>query len=71
MTEYLQHIASDGERWDTLSYQYYGNATNYEVIIKANRHLAIKPTLRAGQVVLIPIIAPPPSNNPPPPWLRG
>lgn len=70
MTEYLQHIASDGERWDTLSYQYYGNAINYEVIIKANRHLAIKPTLGAGQVVLIPIIAPPLSNNPPPPWLR-
>lgn len=71
MSEYLQHIASDGERWDTLSYQYYGNAEKYSLIIAANSHLQIKPTLTAGQVVLIPIIEPVPDPQPLPPWLRS
>lgn len=70
---YLQHIASDGDRWDNLSYQYYGDATAYEQIIIANRHLSITPTLSAGQIVFIPIItaADKQRNNAVPPWLRS
>lgn len=56
MTEYLQHIASDGDRWDTLSRQYYADPTGYERIIMANRHLPMTATLTAGQIVFIPII---------------
>ena len=69
--EYLQHIASDGDRWDTLSYQYYADPMGYERIISANRHLPINTTLKAGQIVFIPIIT---VNNTTkgelPPWLR-
>lgn len=54
--EYLQHIASQGDRWDTLSYLYYGDATGYERIITANSDMAITTTLAAGAIVLIPII---------------
>ena len=54
--EYLQHIASQGDRWDSLSYQYYGDATDYERIITANPDIAITTTLAAGAIVLIPII---------------
>lgn len=54
--EYLQHIASQGDRWDSLSYQYYGDATDYERIITANSDMAITTTLAAGAIVLIPII---------------
>lgn len=69
---YLQHIASDGDRWDSLSYQYYGDATAYEQIITANRHLPITTTLTAGQIVFIPIINKPKAHGADniPPWLR-
>ena len=69
---YLQHIASDGDRWDSLSYQYYGNATAYEQIITANRHLPITTTLTAGQIVFIPMISKPKTSfdHTVPPWLR-
>lgn len=69
---YLQHISSDGDRWDSLSYQYYGDATAYEQIIVANRHLPITTTLTAGQIVFIPIINKPKANGVDivPPWLR-
>lgn len=69
--EFLQHIASDGDRWDTLSYQYYADPMGYQRIISANRHLPINATLQAGQIVFIPIIT---VNNTTkseiPPWLR-
>ncbi len=70
--EYLQHIASDGDRWDNLSYQYYGDATAYEQIITANRHLAITTQLSAGQIVFVPIIDPPKESGERdiPPWLQ-
>ncbi|ERL56131.1 tail protein X [Psychrobacter aquaticus] len=69
---YLQHIASDGDRWDSLSYQYYGNAIAYEQIIIANRHLSITTILSAGQIVFIPIISTPSKqlSDSLPPWLR-
>ena len=69
---YLQHIASDGDRWDSLSYQYYGDATAYEQIITANRHLPITAMLTAGQIVFIPIINKPKAHGADtiPPWLR-
>lgn len=56
MQEYLQHIASEGDRWDSLSYLYYGDATAYEQIVTANPHVPMLATLSAGDVVLIPII---------------
>ena len=70
MTDYLQHIASEGDRWDSLSYQYYGNALAYEQIIIANRHLTINATLTAGQIIFIPIIDPPPQPKDVPIWLQ-
>lgn len=74
MQEYLQHIASEGDRWDSLSYLYYGDATAYEQIVTANPHIPMLATLSAGDVVLIPIIDA--IDNQPvnllniPPWLR-
>lgn len=66
---YLQHIASEGDRWDSVSYQYYGDATAYEQIIIANKHLPITATLSAGQIVFIPIISTPPKTDDIPAWL--
>ncbi|WP_019672316.1 tail protein X [Psychrobacter lutiphocae] len=68
---YLQHIASAGDRWDSLSYQYYGDATAYEQIIIANKHLPITATLIAGQIVFIPIIQKPAPAVQIPAWLKA
>ncbi|MBN3264580.1 tail protein X [Pectobacterium brasiliense] len=65
---HLEHITTQGERWDTLSYRYYG----YPRIIAANPHIPIVPLLPSGLVVLIPIIeqAEASKAEDTPPWLR-
>lgn len=70
---YLEHITSAGERWDTLAWHYYGDAMLMRPIIEANPHLRILPTLSAGLVVKIPVLE---DNDPAlaeedlPPWKR-
>lgn len=52
----IRHVTYAGERWDLLAFQYYGDPTNYEVIIMANPLVPIEPVFEAGIVVAIPII---------------
>jgi phage tail protein X len=72
MADYIEHLTGELERWDTLAWRYYGDATRYEPIIAANPHLAITPVLPSGVRIYIPIldnaIAAQPSSAPP--WLR-
>lgn len=70
MKNYLIHMASSGDRWDTLSYIYYADATAYEQIIAANQHLPITTVLSAGDTVFIPIIEQPTKTANIPPWLK-
>ncbi|HDK0456215.1 TPA: tail protein X [Escherichia coli] len=46
----------DGERWDSLAWQYYGDPLGYPRIIAANPHVAITPVLPSGLLLLIPVI---------------
>ncbi|ACO74623.1 Putative inner membrane protein [Laribacter hongkongensis HLHK9] len=71
--EYIEHITSSGERWDTLAWRYYGDATLYRPIIEANPHLRILPSLAAGLPVRIPVLESDADTLPPedlPPWKR-
>lgn len=52
----LEHITIEGERWDTLAWDYYGNPFMYSRIIEANPALDIGTRLPSGLVILIPII---------------
>lgn len=36
---FLEHITRDGERWDSLAWQYYGDPLGYPRIIAANPHV--------------------------------
>lgn len=54
--ECLEHMTVDGDRWDNLAWQYYGDATQYEAIIAANPDAQIEPILPAGIRLLIPVI---------------
>ncbi len=53
-TEYIEHITKEGDRWDLIANEYYGDPTKYEPIIKANNRIPIIPVLPAGLTLLIP-----------------
>ncbi|MDO8771921.1 MAG: tail protein X [Burkholderiaceae bacterium] len=52
----LEHITTEGERWDTLAWRYYGNPYAYAGIMDANPALDLTPYLPSGQLVLIPLL---------------
>lgn len=54
--EVIEHITVDGDRWDNLAWQYYGDANAYEQIIAANPEILIMPILPGGIKLLIPVI---------------
>ena len=70
--EYLEHVTSEGERWDTLAWRYYGDPNRYEPIIVANPGVAITPVLPSGIRLAIPLLevseAQPAEDLPP--WRR-
>lgn len=72
MTEYIEHITGEAERWDSLAWRYYGDATRYEPIISANPGIAILPWLPGGVKLYIPVLEKPAGVSSPaaPPWLR-
>jgi phage tail protein X len=71
LMEYLNHRTIDGERLDTLAWNYYGDASQFGPILKANPGLYGKTVTSAGAPLRIPIIEQPPAPPRPglPPWL--
>jgi phage tail protein X len=53
---YVEHITRDGDRWDLLAWQYYGDPFGYERIIMANPSVPIRPFIVSGIKLRIPII---------------
>lgn len=56
VAQVLEHITSQGDRWDLLAWRYYGDARLYEPIIAANPEVAIVPVLEPGIRILIPLL---------------
>lgn len=54
--EYIIHITKEGDRWDLLAYEYYGDALKYEPIIARNPHVRPDPILSSGIRLEIPIV---------------
>lgn len=52
----LLHHTKDGDRWDLLAWQYYGDTAYTSLIIEANPHLALEVTIPSGNTVLIPLV---------------
>jgi phage tail protein X len=71
--EVIEHITRDGDRWDLLAWEYYGDATQYERIIAANNQVMIDPILPSGIIINIPVIEELPAelaeSEELPPWL--
>ena len=60
-SEYILHRTKDGERWDYISFKYYGTVSKQGFLIASNRHLfsdtmEIPSILKAGLVLTIPIL---------------
>lgn len=53
----IEHLTTAGERWDTLSWKYYGDPHGYGRIIEANPALDIDAVLPSGVIVLIPVLS--------------
>lgn len=70
--EYYEHITKEGDRWDLIAYQYYGDATMYEPIIVANPEVPILPILPSGIKLKVPVIDRKETISPEelPPWKR-
>ncbi|WP_085653705.1 tail protein X [Lonsdalea britannica] len=69
---FIEHITTQGERWDALAYRYYGDPLGYDRIIAANPHVAVTPVLASGIMLSIPVIeqADVVLTEDTPPWLR-
>lgn len=70
MAEIMEYITKDGDRWDLIAYEFYGDATLYERIIQANPLVPIIPILPSGIPLQIPDIDDDEiiSNEDLPPW---
>lgn len=70
MTVFLEHLTTDGDRWDLLAWTYYGDAHAYGRIVEANPTVGQMPVLPAGLKIAIPVIEKPLDTAGLPPWKR-
>lgn len=54
--QYISHITVAGERWDLLSWTYYGDPALYSPIIMANPAIPIEPAFEPGLTIAIPLL---------------
>lgn len=67
---FIPHTTIEGQRWDQLAWDYYGDAHRYVPIIEANPHVPVTATLPAGLKLAIPVLEPATSVEDLPPWMR-
>lgn len=59
---------SVGERWDSIAYKMYGDASQVGELLLNNPGIAIQDTVDAGTQVFVPLIAPPAAAASSTPW---
>ncbi len=68
---FIEHVTTDGDRWDLLAWDYYGDAHLYGPILAANLDAPRTPRLPAGLRLAIPVMERPVAAHGLPPWKRG
>jgi phage tail protein X len=53
---YLTHTTTQGDRWDLISWDYYGDVAHISVLMAANPGVALDPILAEGLAIQVPII---------------
>lgn len=56
MANFVEYVAKQGDRWDTIAFKAYGDATLINGIIEANPTIVISPILESGTRVIVPIL---------------
>lgn len=54
--KYTEYLTQQGDRWDTIAFKAYGDATMIKPIIDANREVYLTEIVPAGSRILVPII---------------
>jgi len=54
--QFIPHVTIAGERWDSLAWQYYGDAALFGPIIQTNPQIPIEAVFEAGLVIGVPIV---------------
>lgn len=73
MSEFIQYKTRDGQRWDSIAYDAYGDPFAYEIILMANTQYIGLATPPGGVVLRLPVIEQRPATVPAsslPPWKR-
>jgi hypothetical protein len=53
---FIPHITAAGERWDTLAWRYYGDATLFGPIIQTNPQIPVEAVFEAGLSIGVPLL---------------
>jgi len=56
MTNFVEYVTKQGDRWDIIAFNAYGDATLINGIIEANPSIVISPIIEQGTRVIIPIL---------------
>lgn len=56
MSQFTEHISTEGERWDSIAYAAYGDPGALNRIVEANPTVPIEAVLPGGIRLLIPIV---------------
>jgi len=56
MADFVEYVAKQGDRWDTIAFKAYGDATLINGLIEANPTIVISPILEIGTRVIVPIL---------------
>jgi len=73
MQQFIAHVTVAGERWDTLAWKYYGDATLVGPIIQTNPQISIEAVFEAGLNIGVPVLVVNPATQNQadlPPWKR-
>lgn len=66
---YVPYTTKEGDRWDTLAYKYFGDATQINALIMANPGVSIVDAFDPGTQLAVPLIAEPSAGvTASPPW---
>jgi phage tail protein X len=71
--QFITHVTAAGERWDSIAWQYYGDATLISPIIQTNPAIAIEAVFEAGLNIGVPLLVVNPAVQEGadlPPWKR-
>jgi phage tail protein X len=54
--QFITVVTKAGERWDTLAWRYYGDATLFGPIIQTNPQISIEAVFEAGLTIGVPML---------------